>query len=359
MKNWEIGPFHKLPEPILKADPTLQFHCPVQNKTEKWANNGVYNPSAAVVNGTVHMVYRADGELLGGKDYFGYNRVTCRIGHATSTDGIHFTPDSTPVLYPDNDGYQKFEWWGGCQDMHVIEDENGRYYMNYDGWSGFYEAHPYSYGTCPPEPIMDVLLSAVSDDMTHWKKLGLAIRENWVNCQNLSRSGTIVCREENGRMVAAKINGKYWMYQSHRGWLATSDDLIHWDPVFDENGKIKCLFPEYPTLRYCSKSCESGAAALLTEHGIVYFFNGFGPTPDGTTNQWSVGQALIDPADMLTVLDITDTAFLSPEYDWERNGHCPEPALVCNTVIRFNGKWILYYGGGDSSIGCAIAEDNF
>ena len=63
MKNWEIGPFHKLPEPILKADSTLQFHCPVQNKTEKWANNGVYNPSAAVVNGMVHMVYRADGEL--------------------------------------------------------------------------------------------------------------------------------------------------------------------------------------------------------------------------------------------------------------------------------------------------------
>ena len=345
MKYWEIGPFQKIPEPILRADSSLHFLCPVQNKTEKWANNGVYNPSAVVKDGVIHMVYRADGERLGGKDYFGYNRVTCRIGHATSTDGIHFTPSAEPVLFPDNDEYKPYEWWGGCQDMHVIEDENGHYYMNYDGWSGFYMDHPQGYGECPPDPIYDVLLSAVSDDMIHWKKVGPAMNIEYPLCQNHSRSGTIVCREENGRMVAAKINGKYWMYQSHHGWLATSDDLIHWDPVFDENGKIKCLFPEYPTLRYCQLSCESGAAALLTEHGIVYFFNGRGPTTDDTSYEWAICQALIDPNDMITVLDVSEAPTLAPEYDWERNGHSPEAALVCNTLIRFHGKWILYYGG--------------
>jgi hypothetical protein len=48
---------------------------------------------------------------------------------AWSEDGTHFTRHVTPVLYPDNDEWKQYEWEGGCEDLHLVEDENGRAYM--------------------------------------------------------------------------------------------------------------------------------------------------------------------------------------------------------------------------------------
>ena len=349
MKDWMFGPFQKLQEPVLEPTDSLKFHCPINDRLEHWAHTGVYNPAAVVRDKKLHIVYRADGESLGGEDDFGCERVTCRIGHAQSEDGVHFKPSAEPVVFPDQDAFEPYEWWGGCQDMHVIEGEDGRYYMNYDGWSGLYSGP--GFGECGAQPIMDVLLSATSDDMVHWKKEGVAINPQWTNFLNHSRSGVVLCRENGDKLTAVKLHGKYWMYLSFRGWLESSDDLIHWDPVLDSQGRMKCLFPQYPQYPYCNLACEAGAAAILTEQGIVYFFNGLGRF--GEKEIWSVGQALISPDDLLTVLDVAETPLLEPEYNWEKIGHCPAYATVCNTIVKWNGKWRLYYGGADRVIGCA------
>ena len=40
------------------------------------------------------------------------------------------------MVFPDNDDWKKYEWEGGCEDLHVVEGPDGVYYMNYTTWSG-------------------------------------------------------------------------------------------------------------------------------------------------------------------------------------------------------------------------------
>jgi len=126
---WELGPFVKYPEPVLRPTPRSIFRCPVRGKEVRWEERNVYNPAAVVRDGKVYLLYRADDIS---RD-LGWGR-TCRIGLAYSEDGIHFTRHPGPVLYPDNDEWKQYEWEGGCEDLHIIEGEDGVYVMNYTTW---------------------------------------------------------------------------------------------------------------------------------------------------------------------------------------------------------------------------------
>lgn len=83
MKNkWEIGPFVKqdAENPILSPDPSLVFVDPISGEETAFEGRNVLNPSAVVKDGKVHLLYRAQDQ-----------KMTSRIGLATSEDGIHFT----------------------------------------------------------------------------------------------------------------------------------------------------------------------------------------------------------------------------------------------------------------------------
>ena len=82
-----------------------------------------------------------------------------------------------------------------------------------------------------------VLSVATSHDLWHWKKHGYAFEGNWM--RQWSKSGSIVCRCEGDRLIATKIQGKYWMYWGE-GLIhvAVSDDLISWEPMRDEDGML-------------------------------------------------------------------------------------------------------------------------
>ena len=89
-----------------------------------------------------------------------------------------------------------------------------------------------------------------------------------------SKSGSIVCKYENGKAIAVKIEGKYYMYWGDTDiFLAVSDDLINWVPVVVEaDGKPK------PYLVHDKKNLivdlvEPGPPAMLTEKGIVLIYN--------------------------------------------------------------------------------------
>jgi predicted GH43/DUF377 family glycosyl hydrolase len=148
------------------------------------------------------------------------------------------------------------------------------------------------------------------------------------------------------------------MYFGLRGWLACSEDLIHWEPVLDDDGRVKCLFTNL-TARYDVMGArEAGAGAILTEAGIVYLCNvqfpeAFGDLPAGS---WAVSQALVSSDDLLTVLDMLPGPYMVPEYPWEISGHCAVPALVCNTIVHFGGSWRAYYGAADRCIGMAQTQ---
>jgi predicted GH43/DUF377 family glycosyl hydrolase len=67
---------------------------------------------------------------------------------------------------------------------------------------------------------------------------------------------------------------------------------------------------------------------------------------------WTLRQALIDRNDQKTVLREQKEPFLYPEFDWEKTGFTGN-TTVANTLVPFQGKWWLYYGGADRCVGLA------
>ena len=153
---WMLGPFHKAEEanPCLVPNEKSSFFCPVRQQHVAWEAKDVFNPAAVVRDGKVWLLYRAE-------DHLGKYAGTSRIGLAVSEDGLHFSTRPEPVLFPDEDGFQSFEWEGGCEDPRIVETEEGKYYLYYTSFNG----------------RTALLCCAESTDLIHWKKHGPIFRD--------------------------------------------------------------------------------------------------------------------------------------------------------------------------------------
>lgn len=89
-----------------------------------------------------------------------------------------------------------------------------------------------------------------------------------------SKSASIVTQLIDGKQVIAKIDGKYWMYWGEKFVnVATSTDLVNWEPMLDENGEfLKVMTPRAG--KFDSDLTECGPPAILTDKGILLLYNG-------------------------------------------------------------------------------------
>lgn len=326
MPQWALGPFAKWGRPVLSPTSRSAFRCPIERREVRWEQQNVYNPAAVVRGGRVCLLYRADD----GPKPTAWGR-TCRIGLAWSDDGRRFERLGTPVLYPDEDAWKPFEWEGGCEDLHIVEDQAGTYYMNYTAWNG----------------TRDAMLVATSNDLVHWRKHGPAFARLAPDSVDRTRSGVVVTRRQGDRLIAKRIGGKYLMLVSHTCALAESDDLINWRP------SGRAVWTGGPTGLFDSASHEAGAIALDMPQGIVLLYNAMnGGDPTLPAQAWALGQALLDRRDPAHVLGRLAHPFLWPERDWEVSGFTAA-ATVANGLVPFGGEWLLYYGAADHHIGLA------
>ncbi|HEX8428725.1 glycoside hydrolase family 130 protein [Hymenobacter sp.] len=352
--SWTLLNFTKADEanPIMGPSRVGRFQDPILKQTILWEEKDVFNPAVVVRHDTIYMLYRAENIVAGkvGK--------ASRIGLAFSTDGIHFTRRAKPVLYPANDAQKKYEWPGGTEDPRVVEDATGVYYMTYTAYDGNKAR----------------LHVASSPDLLHWIKYGNAFTQagGGQYVDKWSKSGSIVSRyEPDGRIVATKINGKYWMYWGDAQiWLATSDDLIHWTPVEMAPGEkprvpLRAQAATLPNLKivlptragkFDSDLVESGPPAMLTDQGILLIYNsrnvpaiGDKALPEGT---YTAAQALFDKNNPSKLLLRTDTYFMRPEKPYETTGQVNQVVFL-EGLARLQNKWFLYYGTADSKIALA------
>ncbi|MEY4930623.1 MAG: hypothetical protein RI909_1347, partial [Bacteroidota bacterium] len=152
-----------------------------------------------------------------------------------------------------------------------------------------------------------------------------------------------------------KINGKYWMYFGDTDlFMATSEDLIHWQPVL-ENGKLKSVLKPRPGY-FDSRLVESGPYALLTDRGILLLYNGMnldtGGDPEIAKSAYCSGQALFDANDPTKLINRLEKNFLRPDQTYEIQGQVNQVCFI-EGMVPYKNKWFLYYGTADSKIGVA------
>ena len=337
-RAWMFGPFEKPKEvnPAITPGPASQFRSSMGDTIVRWEEHATFNPAAVVKDGKVYVLFRAE-DASGAYAIGGH---TSRIGLAESMDGLRFTRRRAPVLYPDKDAQAQYEWTGGVEDPRIVESEDGSYVLTYTQWNR----------------RIPRLAIATSRDLVSWTKHGPAFAHSGRDLE--SKSGAILARVDGNRLIATRLNGKYWMYFNVPDILiATSDNLLDWTPLEDSNGRlIKVLSPR-PGY-FDSWLVEAGPPAITTEHGILVLYNagnsGQYGDPGLPPRVYTGGQALYDLRNPLKLIARSDTPFIRPTEDYERTGQYPEGTTFVEGLVPFNGRWYLYYGTADSRVGVAV-----
>jgi predicted GH43/DUF377 family glycosyl hydrolase len=297
--NWPFGAWQRVSEtPVISP------------QGDGWESAGTFNPGVILRDGKIVMLYRAQDK--GG---------TSRLGYAESTDGIHFTRRSEPVLSPDQD----FEKDGGVEDPRLVEFGD-TYYLTYTGYNK-----------------RDAQLClATSKDLIHWQRRGVilpAYKGRWN-----------VRWTKSGAIVPEKIQGKYWMYflgttpdKNDQMGLASSTDLLHWTDATDA-----------PVLAvragmFDSRVAEPGPPPIVTSKGIVLVYNG---ADDKLV--YRTGVAIFDRNDPRRIISRAEAGIFAPEKQWEKVGQVPNVVFV-EGMVRQGERYLFYYGGADANVGVAEA----
>jgi predicted GH43/DUF377 family glycosyl hydrolase len=354
--GWLLGPFAR-PEnaqPIITARPESTFTDPILGKPVHWEALHTFNPAAIVRDGKVMMLYRAEDDS--GTMQIGMH--TSRLGLAVSEDGLHFQREPQPVFYPAKDSEQAREWPGGTEDPRLVETPEGGYVMTYTQWN----RETYRVGI------------ATSSDLHTWVKHGPAFGMGKYGPLKYKSAGIVTECMSQGRCIAAKIHGHFWMYWGEGEiHLATSDDLVHWTPVEGAGHQPMVLLRPRPG-RFDSGLPEVGPPPVLTKDGIVLVYNGKNAAgangknaagaqgrrgdPTLAPGAYSVGQALFSAADPTQLLARTTHPFFQPKLPWEQSGQYAAGTTFAEGLVWFQDRWLLYYGCADQRVGVAMTPRN-
>ena len=234
---------------------------------------------------------------------------------ARSRDGIHFTIDEKPFLFP-----ARMDEAYGVEDARITFLD-GKYWITY---------------------------TAVSE---HGPGVGLAVTTDFVSVE---RVGMILPPpNKDVALFPEKINGKYVLL--HRPmvsdigkpsvWLAESDDGIHWGNhrfLFGGRGSVD------PRFEWEGAKIGAGPEPMLTDEGWLVCYHGA-----DSTHAYSLALALLDKNDPSIVLDRSELPLLLPELPWEKEGFFPNVVFSNGWVKRPDGKIFVYYGAADSGVGLA------
>lgn len=277
---------------------------------------------------TVKRFAEPDGDYdprvvtIGGKQYL---TSLSHLRLARSRDGLRFTIDSAPFLFP-----ARMDESYGIEDARITFLDN-QYWITY---------------------------TAVSE---HGPAVGLARTSDF---KTVERLGLILPPpNKDVALFPKQVNGKYLMLHrpmvSEIGkpsvWLAESDDGIQW-------GNHRYLFGgrglSDPRFAWEGGKIGGGPEPLLTDEGWLVCYHGA-----DQTHAYSLALALLDKDDPTKVLDRSNEPLLRPELPWEREGFFPN-VVFSNGWVQWPdrgdggtanqpGKIWVYYGAADSGVGVA------
>lgn len=292
-ETWQLGPFVRHPgNPILSP------------RGDAWEAKDVFNPAAWTDGERVWLLYRAEDN-----SGVGSWNGTSRIGLASSRDGFNFTREAQPILEPT----EGWELPGGCEDPRLVKIGD-LFYLTYTAYDGKTAR----------------LALATSPDLRNWTKHGPVFPQlGWTKA---------------GAILPEPVEGKYWMYFGDTDvWAAHSDNLLDWTPVSGPALRRRAG-------RFDSRVVEPGPPPLRTSRGILLLYN-------GADNDlvYAPGQALFDASDPTRLIARSEKPFLEPAAPMEEKGQVANVIFI-EGLVKFGGKWLLYYGMADSHTGAAVFD---
>jgi len=229
---------------------------------------------------------------------------------ARSRDGIHFTVDEKPFLFPER-ADESF----GVEDARITFLD-GQYWITY---------------------------TAVSEN---GPGVGLAVTKDF---QTVERKGMIMPPpNKDACLFPQTINGLYYLLHrpmvSEIGkpsiWLAESPDGVHW-------GNNQYLFGAAGT-EWEYQKIGAGPEPLLTDEGWLVCYHGA-----SLTTHYSLALALLDRDNPARVIDRSTAPLMTPELSWEREGFFPNVVFTNGWVQLPDGRILVYYGAADYCVGVA------
>ena len=243
------------------------------------------------------------GVVYKGQDYLS---TLSHIRIARSRDGLHFTVDEAPFLFPSNP-QERY----GVEDARVVRLD-GDYYINY---------------TCVSEDGWSTEL-ARTDDFRHIERLGIIFDPEHKD----------VC------LFPEKVNGLYAALHRPNNsgfgkpsiWYADSPDLLHW-------GNHRCIARPRNTI-WEEMKIGGGAPSIKTPHGWLQIYHA-----KGHDQVYSLFALLLDLNEPWRVIRRGNVPLMTPETDSERNGFFGN-VIFCNGIVQpDDDRLLLYYGASDET----------
>ncbi|XLQ20375.1 MAG: hypothetical protein ACKUBY_01165 [Candidatus Moraniibacteriota bacterium] len=285
-----------------------------------WEAIAAYNPTAIEDDGTIHIIYRADGHDL--KSVWGY---------ASTDDGVTIENRSKQSIYqrlttgkrtnvsPQTMYTSGNNGGGGCEDPRAVLI-NGIVYVTFtafDGWGS-------------------VRVGLTSIDLEDFKNNNW----NWNDTTLISPPGEM---NKNWVIFPEKINGKFAILHSF-----SPEILIDYFDSLEELDGDTFITSNNTRPIDTSRGWDSwfrgvGPAPLKTDVGWLVFYHAMDHTnPD----RYRLGALLLDLNDPTKEICRSQGPVLEPEADYENDGHKWGVIYSCGAVIK-DDTIFVYYGGAD------------
>jgi predicted GH43/DUF377 family glycosyl hydrolase len=241
-----------------------------------------------------------------------YLSTLSHIRLARSPDGLHFTVDPEPFIYPVSEA-----------EAYGIEDAratciDGRYYLNYtvvsrDSWA---------------------TALAVTDDFRTIERKGLIFHPE--------NKDVAIFPEKIGGMYVALHRPNNSGFGKASIWHARSPDLLHW-------GEHECILRPRGN-RWEAAKIGGGAPPIKTREGWLVIYHG-----KGEHSLYSLFTLLLDLEDPRRVIRRGEEPILIPDQPYETQGFFPN-VVFSNGVVEKDGQVYIYYGAADESACVAITD---
>lgn len=285
----------------------------------RWESSQTFNPGAVLLEGKVHLLYRAIGD--DGISRFGY---AASEGGFTIEERLEYPVYEHGIVSSvfSNYSYASGGSYGGAEDPRIVHvDGDDVLYMTYTA--------------CDAGLRMALTTIKIEDFLNkNWK---------WSNPVLISPPGQV---HKNWVIFPEKINGCYAVLHCMNPQL-----LISYHESLD-------IEPEDYLNSYTNHSSNNrkyswdnlvrgaGAPPVKTDMGWLLFYHAMTKNEYG---KYKVGAMLLDLEDPSIVVHRSATPVLEPASVYENSGFKPGVVYLTGVVVK-DGELMLYYGASDSYV---------